>query len=217
MTGPRQVEQGALFYEFSLDTHIPVFDKSGRSDGTFSRSTFTYDPEADAYTCPAGKPLRPRQRVYRTPLPLVDDDGMIRDRASKRDYGTCPLKLQCCSNTPARKIPRPAHDGARQMARDICASEEGRTSRRESKKVEMLFACGSFKPCRLASSREGHHVALRKPRQRPHLPDQLPAAARIGPGIRLPPSAGCRFTPAICCEVPLISFAVISGTVIRGG
>jgi hypothetical protein len=26
------------------------------------------------------------------------------------------------------------------MARDICASDEGRTSRRERKKVEMLFA-----------------------------------------------------------------------------
>ena len=24
MMGPRQVEQGALFYEFSLDTHVPA-------------------------------------------------------------------------------------------------------------------------------------------------------------------------------------------------
>lgn len=29
------------------------------------------------------------------------------------------------------------------MARDICASEEGRTSRREGKKVGMLFATSS--------------------------------------------------------------------------
>jgi len=127
-------------HERGIEPHIPVFDKSERSDGTFSRSAFTYDPEADAYICPAGKPLRPRQWVYRTPLPLVDDDGMMRYRASKRDCGTCPLKLQCCPNTPARKILRAVHEGARQMARDICASEEGRTSRRERKKVEMLFA-----------------------------------------------------------------------------
>jgi transposase len=129
-----------LVHERGIEPHIPVFDKSERSDGTFSRSAFTYDPEADAYTCPAGKPLRPRQRFYRTPLPLVDDDGMMRYRASRRDCGTCALKLQCCPNTPARKIPRSVHEGARQMARDICASEEGRTSRRERKKVEMLFA-----------------------------------------------------------------------------
>ena len=32
------------------------------------------------------------------------------------------------------------HEGARQMARDICNSDEGRTSRRERKKIEMLFA-----------------------------------------------------------------------------
>ncbi len=41
---------------------------------------------------------------------------------------------------PARKVPRSIHEGARQMARDICNSDEGRISRRERKKVEMLFA-----------------------------------------------------------------------------
>ena len=34
----------------------------------------------------------------------------------------------------------PIHESARQMVRDIAVSEEGRTSRRERKKVEMLFA-----------------------------------------------------------------------------
>ena len=123
-----------------IEPHIPVFDKSERSDGTFSRSDFAYDPAADAYTCPAGKQLRQRPKVYRTPLPLVDDDGMLRDRASKRDCDACALKPRCCPNASARKIPRSIHEGARQMARDICASEEGRTSRRERKKVETLFA-----------------------------------------------------------------------------
>jgi hypothetical protein len=32
-----------------------VFDKSKRTDGTFSRTDFAYDTESDAYTCPAGK------------------------------------------------------------------------------------------------------------------------------------------------------------------
>jgi hypothetical protein len=41
---------------------------------------------------------------------------------------------------PARKVPRSIYEGARDMARDIANSDEGRTSRRERKKVEMLFA-----------------------------------------------------------------------------
>jgi hypothetical protein len=129
-----------LVHERGIEPHIPVFDKSERSDGTFSRSDFTYDHEADAYTCPAGKRLKQRQKVYRTLRPLVDDDGMMRYRASKLDCEICSLKPQCCPNTPARKIPRSIHEGARDMARDIAATEDYVTSRRQRKKVEMLFA-----------------------------------------------------------------------------
>jgi Transposase DDE domain len=117
-----------------------VFDKSERQDGTFSRSEFTYDRDADVYTCPAGKLLRQRQKAYRDPRPLVDDDGMMRYRASKLDCEICSLKLRCCPNTPARKIPRSIHEGARDMARAIAATDDYVTSRRQRKKVEMLFA-----------------------------------------------------------------------------
>ena len=127
-------------HECGIEPHIPVFDKSQRTDGTFSRSDFAYDHTHDRYTCPAGKTLRQRQKVYRTERPLVDENGLMRYHASKRDCDACALKARCCPNTPARKIPRSIHEGARQMARDICASEAGRTSRRERKKVEMLFA-----------------------------------------------------------------------------
>ena len=129
-----------LVHERGIEPHIPVFDKSQRSDGTFSRSDFTYDHKRDLYTCPDGKELRPRQRVYRTSLPLVDDDGMMRYRASKLDCDACSLKPQCCPNAPARKIPRSIHEGARDMARDIAKTDAYVVSRRERKKVEMLFA-----------------------------------------------------------------------------
>jgi Transposase DDE domain len=43
-------------------------------------------------------------------------------------------------NAPARKVPRSIHEGARNMARDIARSNAGRTSRKQGKKVEMLFA-----------------------------------------------------------------------------
>jgi hypothetical protein len=33
-----------------------VFDKTQRTDGTFSRDDFTYDHATDTYRCPAGIP-----------------------------------------------------------------------------------------------------------------------------------------------------------------
>jgi transposase len=129
-----------LVHEQGIEPHIPVFDKSQRTDGTFSRDDFTYDHKRDCYICPAGKELRQRQKIYRMPHPLVDANGMMRYRASKLDCGGCLLKPRCCPNAPARKVPRSIHEGARDMARDIAATDAYVTSRRQRKKVEMLFA-----------------------------------------------------------------------------
>ena len=63
-------------------------------------------------------------------------DNSLRYRASKLDCQGCSLKPQCCPNAPARKIPRSIHEGAR----DIAITDVYVTSRRERKKVEMLFA-----------------------------------------------------------------------------
>jgi hypothetical protein len=41
---------------------------------------------------------------------------------------------------PARKIPRSIHEDARDVARDITKTEDYRTSCKQRKKVEMLFA-----------------------------------------------------------------------------
>ena len=129
-----------LVHEQGIEPHIPVFDNSQRSDGTFSRDDFAYDHKRDCYICPAGKELRQRQKIYRVPPPLVDRNGMMRYRASKLDCERCSLKPQCCPNEPARKIPRSVHEGARDMARHIAKTDAYVTSRRERKKVEMLFA-----------------------------------------------------------------------------
>ncbi len=37
--------------------HVPVWDKSARTDGTFSRADFVFDRERNVYVCPAGKLL----------------------------------------------------------------------------------------------------------------------------------------------------------------
>ena len=46
-----------LVEEKGIAPHIPVFDRSKRDDGTFSRSDFQYDPTNDLYHCPGGKRL----------------------------------------------------------------------------------------------------------------------------------------------------------------
>jgi hypothetical protein len=43
-----------LVHERGIEPHIPVFDKSQRSDGTFSRDDFTYDHERNCYICLPG-------------------------------------------------------------------------------------------------------------------------------------------------------------------
>ena len=86
--------------EKDIAPHIPVFDKSKRDDGTFSRSDFRYDPTGDVYHCPGGKRLGTSGTVHEGKTLLY--------RASKIDCDVCPLKPQCCPKEPARKIPRDA-------------------------------------------------------------------------------------------------------------
>jgi hypothetical protein len=124
---------GWLVHERGIEPHIPVFDKSKREDGTFSRVDFMYDHQGDVYVCPGGKMLT-------TKGTLVNDGATLLYRASKYDCDACALKPRCCPKEPARKIPRSIHEGARDMARDIAKTDRYRTSRRQRKKVEMLFA-----------------------------------------------------------------------------
>jgi transposase len=124
---------GWLVYEHGIEPHVTVFDKSARKDGTFSRDDFTYDQAGDVYYCPGGTMLT-------TTGTLVNDGATMLYRASKHDCAGCALKPRCCPKEPARKVPRSIHEGARDMARQIARSWEGRTSRRLRKKVEMLFA-----------------------------------------------------------------------------
>jgi transposase len=124
---------GWLVHEHGIEPHVTVFDKSARTDGTFSRGDFTYDHERDIYVCPGGNPLT-------TTGTRVNDGTTVLYRASKHDCADCALKARCCPKEPARKVPRSIHEGARDMARVIAKSWEGRTSRRLRKKVEMLFA-----------------------------------------------------------------------------
>ena len=50
------------------------------------------------------------------------------------------MKARCCPHTPQRKIPRDINEHARDYARSLASTEPFEQSRRERKKVEMLFA-----------------------------------------------------------------------------
>ena len=111
-----------LVKEKDIAPHIPVFDKSNRTDGTFSRADFAFDAERDRYTCPAGKELVQFRRTYAIPRSGVTAEGTRLYRASKLDCDTCRLKPQCCPNALARKIPRDLHEDARDVARAHAAT-----------------------------------------------------------------------------------------------
>jgi transposase len=112
--------------------HIPVWDKSTREDGTFSRSDFKFDKESNIYVCPTGKLLKTTGRIL--------SGYMLRYTASTCDCGSCSLKSKCCPNSPQRIVPRDVNEDARDHARALMGTPEYERSRDERKKVEMKFA-----------------------------------------------------------------------------
>ena len=131
-----------LVHEQGIDPHIPVIDKSAREDGTFSRSDFTYDHADDLYRCPGGKVVQRNRRPFSTLRHDPPPDDTYRYRASKaelRRLRTQTLLLPG-DTAGAQSPPRSVYEGARDFARDIAKTDAYVTSRRERKKVEMLFA-----------------------------------------------------------------------------
>lgn len=131
---------GWLVEEKQIEPHVPVWDKSVRTDGTFSRSDFAWNEAANEYRCPADKALRCDWRVFKTPRTRINKDDTIRYNARIRDCAACPLKPNCCPNESNRKIARSLHENARDVARKIASTDAYLQSRKERKKVEILFA-----------------------------------------------------------------------------
>lgn len=123
---------GWLVKEKAITPHIPVWDKSEREDGTFSRADFTFDKRRNIYICPAGKTL--------TTTGSVGADRTLRYVALKKDCAACPLKLECCPNMPSRKVTRDVDEDARDVARRKMKTKAFIRSRDERKRVEMRFA-----------------------------------------------------------------------------
>jgi transposase len=114
-----------------ITPHVPVWDKSARHDGTFSRADFVFDEERNVYICPGGAEL--------TSTGNIDQGHIVYYRASRKDCSACSLKPKC-TTAPMRKVTRDVDEDVRDRVRALANTEAFQQSRRERKKVEMRFA-----------------------------------------------------------------------------
>ena len=115
----------------NIAPHIPVWDKSARPDGTFSRADFVFNQERNIYVCPGGAEL--------TSTGNIDQGHIVHYRASKNDCSTCSLKSKC-TTAAVRKVTRDLDEDVRDRVRALANTQAFEQSHRERKKVEMRFA-----------------------------------------------------------------------------
>ena len=123
-----------LVKDKKIAPHIPVIDQSKRDDGTFSREAFTFDKERNVYICPAGKILTTTGRL------VNDGETTLLYFASVLDCRSCLLRARCCPKMTPRRIPRSLYEEARDVGRALAKTKAFEQSRRDRKRVEMLFA-----------------------------------------------------------------------------
>jgi hypothetical protein len=129
-----------MINEKAIEPHVPVWDKTRRKDETLSSSDFRWNEQTGEYRCPQGHALRKQRREFRNLRSHVTKADTIIYRSSQSDCATCPMKACCCPNTPMRKIARSLYESARDVARAIAKTDAYKQSRKDRKKVEMLFA-----------------------------------------------------------------------------
>jgi len=118
---------------------IPVIDKGERTDGTLSRSDFTWDDENDRYICPEGKDLRHTRRNYSDPGRVSTEMKARKYCPTKADCQACALKTKCCPNSDTRSLQRGKYEVVRDFARSCTASAFNEIAQKRRKKVEMLY------------------------------------------------------------------------------
>ncbi len=59
-----------LVEDKGIEPHVPAWEKTERTDGTFAVSDFLWDEQANEYRCPRGEPLRSQWRAFSNPRGL---------------------------------------------------------------------------------------------------------------------------------------------------
>ena len=131
---------GWMVNEKAIEPHVPVWDKTQRTDDTLSSSAFQWNEQRNEYRCPQGHPLRSNWRPFKNARTRITKADSIIYRSSKFDCANCEMKARCCPSTPVRKITRSIYEPARDVARTVAKTRLYKQSRKDRKKVEMLFA-----------------------------------------------------------------------------
>ena len=118
MMGRQSTDQRRLFYDFCLENHVPADHLLRRIDGLLDLGE-----------------VREKLKPHYSPMgrPSVDPELMMRMLIVGYCFGIRSERRQ-------RKIPRDLNEQARDYARSLVGTEPYEKSRRERKKVEMLFA-----------------------------------------------------------------------------
>lgn len=119
--------------------HIPAFDKSGRSDRTWTRADFEWKAENNQYICSKGHQLKQFRRNCSDPNRGLTSKGVAKYRCLEHTCQACSSKARCCPKMDFRSITREEHEDARQVACDIPKTDQYVISMKLRRKVEMLF------------------------------------------------------------------------------
>ena len=71
-----------------ITPHIPVWDKSKRQDGTFSRADFVFDRERNIYVCPGGAELTSTGNIDQGHIVYYRANKNARQRSCVRSHAT---------------------------------------------------------------------------------------------------------------------------------
>ena len=123
-----------------IEPHTPVRQKYEGTAGLFGMADFTWNAEADRYTCPAVKTLQRYRRKFKNKRTGITKANTIIYRATEHDCEACEHKSRCCPKVSRRKLTRSIYESSREVARAVAQTPAYNKTRRQRKKVEMLFA-----------------------------------------------------------------------------
>jgi ribosomal protein L22 len=96
------IDNYLLCHDLGIKAHIPSLEKthrgSGRQKGIFPKEAFSYDPESDTFTCPAGQVLR-RRHYYKK-------RKHYEYKAATGTCSHCDLKEICTHSKDGRTLKR---------------------------------------------------------------------------------------------------------------
>jgi transposase len=131
------IDNFLLCHDLGVKAHIPSLEKtqrgSGRKRGIFPQDAFSYDPETDTFTCPAGQVLK-RGKLYKY-------RNHYEYRASAKACAHCELRDQCTHSKNGRTLKRHVrHDELNRALKEAESSNASQDIRDRKYISECSFA-----------------------------------------------------------------------------